>query len=271
MLLSIFSDLSATGSGLIFVIASVVFSLLGLLIFKKITEKEHIKRSSESFVALVSIIAILYAVLLAFIVIVAWEGYDNAGNNVDDEANSISTVFRDAGLLKDTVKARLLQKDLMQYNKLIATKEWHTMQTGDVFMGHKIKAAKELFPVVRSMMKTLKEYETEDTKDDVVFTDVLQNFNKMQECRRIRLLNAGKEIPVVLWLVILAGTIITLIFTFFFHFENFFTKAIFTSLIAIMMALTMFLIYYLNHPFKDGGVTPEPFEINHTIFSSTLK
>lgn len=271
MLISIITDLSSSGIGLIFVIGSVVFSLLGLFIFKKTTEKEHIKRSSESFVALVSIIAILYAVLLAFIVVVAWENYDNSGNNVDDEANSISTVFRDAGLLKDTVKGRSLQKNLLQYDELIATKEWKTMEKGDMYMGHKIHAAKEIFPVIRSMMKILKEYETEDTKDDAVFSDLLQNYNKMQECRRIRLLNAGKEIPVLLWLVILAGTVITLIFTFFFHFENFLTKAIFTSLIAVMMALTMFLIYYLNHPFNDKGVTPEPFEINKTIFSNSLK
>jgi hypothetical protein len=272
MVASIFTNLSSTGIGLAFVIGSVVFSLLGLFIFKKTSEKEHIKKSSESFVALISIIAILYAVLLAFIVVVAWENYDSAGNNVDDEANMIASCFRDADVLQDTVKGRMLQKDFMIYDSLIYTREWKTMQVPELNdQGKPSRAAKEIKPVLKNIYQLFKEYKGLNTKDDFVYQEIFHSFNKMQELRRARLFNCNKEIPNILWMVILAGTIITLIFTFFFHFENFFTKAVFTSLIAIMMALTMFLIYFLNHPYNSKSVTAEPYEKVHNMANQVGK
>ncbi|MCA1688663.1 MAG: hypothetical protein LC714_08770, partial [Actinobacteria bacterium] len=80
--------------------------------------------------------------------------------------------------------------------------------------------------------------------------------------RRLRLLEAREGIPHVLWGVLVVGGIIVVGFTYLFGLENTRSHTLMIAALAAIIALALFTIYALDHPF--GGITrvqPEAFEL----------
>ena len=74
----------------------------------------------------------------------------------------------------------------------------------------------------------------------------------------------------LLWTVLIVGGFLTIIFTYFFGVANIRAQALMTAGLTTMIALTLFLIWSLNHPFSgDFHVYPTPFEEVLTEMSST--
>jgi hypothetical protein len=72
------------------------------------------------------VIGVLYAVLLGFTAIIAWERYSQAQAEVEKEVNELANLFRDAQTFPDDVR-RGLESELRSYARLVVEKEWPVM------------------------------------------------------------------------------------------------------------------------------------------------
>ncbi len=127
------SNLPTWLEGLIFMGSWVVFGVLGLLLVKRLIHKfgyhEHIHNSKDQIIALLNILSILFAVLMAFLVVVVWEKYDKNSDNVEAEGNNVGLILRDCKLLP-TRDSATISKFMTQYADTVILKEWATMDTG---------------------------------------------------------------------------------------------------------------------------------------------
>src|SRR5947199_9217529 len=66
---------------------------------------------------------VIYAVLLAFIVIVVWEQFTAATENVADEASALATMYRETVALPDPERGKL-RKEVRDYTEAVMGPEW---------------------------------------------------------------------------------------------------------------------------------------------------
>src|SRR5260221_12580827 len=104
-------------AGLSFIIVSVItvsVSITGLKLVHKKFSPEYLKENHEVAAIIFSTFGLLYAVLVAFVVFVTWNGYDDATKNLQMEANESIDIFYSARGYGDST-CKLIQLGLIDY------------------------------------------------------------------------------------------------------------------------------------------------------------
>src|SRR5579871_1585393 len=81
--------------GTIFVFVCAGVACLGLTIFHRLVHIEIRKAHNELAGFTVAVVAVVYAVLLAFIAIATWESFSSAQEIVENEADYVGNIYRD--------------------------------------------------------------------------------------------------------------------------------------------------------------------------------
>ncbi len=86
-------------------------------------------------------------------------------------------------------------------------------------------------------------------------------FNELTESQRVRLNSVTSEMPGPLWTLVLAGALICIAVSWFFHTENFYMYLCMTILFSSLLGLLIYLVAVLDNPYRGKvSVTPEPIE-----------
>jgi phage-related holin len=110
----------------IFVVLPVTVSILGLLLVRKYTELSTLESHNEVAGFIYAVIGVLYALLLAFVVIDVWEQYRDSQNYTELEATSLVNVCRDVEVFPDSVKSDI-QENLYKYAEQMIELEFPAM------------------------------------------------------------------------------------------------------------------------------------------------
>jgi hypothetical protein len=65
------------------------------------------------------------------------------------------------------------------------------------------------------------------------------------------------SLPPLIWVALIVGSMVTILFTIIFGAEKLWLHAVLTSMFAVIIATTYFLIIELDYPFM-GGISVEP-------------
>ncbi len=117
--------------GAILVLVFVTMATVGLIIFNAVVQIEVRKSHNDVTGFTIAIIAVTYAVLLAFIAVATWESYSRAGDIVDREASFVGNIYRDTVGLPGDV-GRDIRADLQEYVRIVIEQEWPTQRKGEV-------------------------------------------------------------------------------------------------------------------------------------------
>jgi hypothetical protein len=84
----------------------------------------------------------------------------------------------------------------------------------------------------------------------------------LDEARALRLLEIREGLPPLLWIVLFAGAVVTVSFTFLFGMDTLWLHAMATGALTALVVLILYVISVLEYPF-DGNVRvgPEAFEL----------
>ena len=77
----------------------VAFSVGGLVVFRKLVPHTRLEGTNEASGHIFQLAGVLYAVLVAFVVVVVWEQFGNAESAAGAEANAIADLLRDSASL----------------------------------------------------------------------------------------------------------------------------------------------------------------------------
>jgi Protein of unknown function (DUF4239) len=75
-------------------------------------------------------VGLLYAILLAFVVVVAWEQFNAAENATGTEVTRLSNLLRDANALPPPDRTRI-QSSILTYAQQVVDREYDTMAEGE--------------------------------------------------------------------------------------------------------------------------------------------
>jgi hypothetical protein len=242
--------------GVLVVCGASTAAVVGLTIVQRLvpatTRKEHNEVAGFIYAAL----GVIYAVLLALVVIAVWEEFGRARVTVESEANALAEISWLAYSLPEP-EGPHLQELARSYAEEVVDDEWPLMEQGRTPSMENTQATPQGWVLIDDIRATLQGYEPRTEAEQELYAAGLDQVQRLADARRTRLVQAQEGLPTVLWVVLVAGGIVAVGFTYLFGLEHTESHALMVASLAGVIALVLFTIGVLDHPFS-GGARIEP-------------
>jgi len=111
-----------------------------------------------------------------------------------------------------------------------------------------------------SLYATLLTVNPDDRRGEEIFAEVMRQLDVVTSARRDRLVMAAGIVPMIIWLALFGGAILTVAFTFFFGTENLRAQTLMTGALAALIFAGLLTIVTIDRPFTGSvKVKPEAF------------
>jgi len=220
-------------------------AMAGPLLVRRQFSLEGLRNNNEVAGFKFAVIGVLYAVLLAFVVIITWERFYDAEKALAVEAGSAATIYRLSGGLDETAGAAL-RADMSAYLKSILADDWPAMAIG--------RSSPVTTRVLSDLYTELVHYRPADLHDSDLQKDLLSELDQMTRARRERLVMAEGTVPDVIWFVVFLGAVLTISFTFLFGSRNVVAQSLMTGVLAAIIFSSILVVVAIDRPYT-GAVT----------------
>jgi len=200
-------------------------------------------------------------VLLALVVIAVWEEFGRARVTVETEANALAEIFWLAHQLPEP-EGREVQELCRSYAEEVVNVGWPLMEQGKTPLMESTQETPSGWVLIDDIRATIQGYEPRTAAEEQLYAEGLDQVQRLADARRTRLVAAEDSLPTVLWVVLIVGGIVVVGFAYLFGMENTGAHALMVVALAGVIALVLFTIAALDHPFSGGArVGPEAFEL----------
>jgi amino acid transporter len=201
------------------------------------------------------VLATGFAVLLGFVVFLAFESFDTSRSGAETEAEVVEQQFETAQLMPAAVRGRF-SGELLCYARSVVHQEWPQMESGTLTDGYN--------PWTIAMFRTLKTVEPSSASQQAAYAKWLDQRTDRESARADRTHGAEGVIPTPLWIVLFLTAGIIFFFMLFFadSAERAIVQATIMGSVAIVITSTLLLLWFLNNPYHrgSGGLRPSAME-----------
>ena len=220
-------------------------ALLGLYIFHRLVDVHVRHKDTETVGLTYAIVAVVYAVLLAFIVVNVFETFSKADQVATAEANKLSNLMLDSAGLPPQM-ADAVRSDIDRYINIVVKSEWPSQRVGKL----DDTVYEPGWTALAHMSTELARFEPATMGQNVDKGEMLHGMNDLIKARRSRILAAGEHLPVVVWQILLLSGAVAVFYTYLFGARSFGIHMAITALIAATIALVFVLIITIDYPFR---------------------
>jgi hypothetical protein len=233
-------------SGLLLVGLTTVLAMVGPHLVRRYVTLEELSANNEVAGFKFAVVGVLYAVLLAFAIIVVWEKFSEAENTVAREAGAVATVYRLSRGIDDSAGASL-RSSLDSYLKVTISEDLPAMEQGK----ESERARKSLDDIYAAMIPIAK------VQSSSLISEILDQLDVITQQRRARLVAAEGTVPGILWPVLFWGAAVTISFTYFFGTQSLRAQTTMTGLLSVLIFSGLLIIIVIDQPFA-GAVKVQP-------------
>jgi hypothetical protein len=232
----------------LFLVAMPAVAVGAGLLIRHTVGSEVLARHNDVAGFIYAVIGVVYAVLLAFTAIIAWEQFRNAQTGVEREANAVADLYRNAQAFPPDVRAQV-EAQLRTYIRLVVEKEWPAM-AGD-------KSSPETWEAYNQLWRLHHAFTPQGDHQRAWYAQSLQRLNELGDRRRDRLLSARSGVPGVIWAVLLAAGAVTIGFSLLFGTQNAWAQGVMIAGLSVTIGVVLLSIVALDYPFA-GLARVEP-------------
>jgi len=232
---------------------AVILSIAGLLFVRKLVPHHKLKLHNDVAGPIFGTLGAIYAVLLAFAVVVVWQDFDRANSNVEKEANCLASLYHNAEAFSPLFQkeARIL---LFEYGRVVVQNEWKALAKGE--------SSPKVGEIVKKLWSLYSNYQPKTETEKIFLTESVHKLNELSEFRSTRIMDSRTGVNPLLWFVLIIGGISTITFTFFFGSENLRAQVAMAVLLGVLICLILFTILSLDFPFTGNiTISPKAFKI----------
>jgi hypothetical protein len=206
-------------------------------------------------------LGVIYAVLLALVVIAVWEEYQAASETVEDEANATAEIAWLAHRLPEP-QGTHIQELCRSYAEEMVHKEWPLMERGETPLMTETQGTPTGWIIIDDIRASLQDFEPRTKADEQLYAEGLDQIETLNDARRLRLVAAEEGVPGVLWTVLVFGGVAAVGFTYLFGLESTWAHRLMVVTLAAVIGLVLFTVSALGHPFEGGArIGTEAFEL----------
>jgi protein-S-isoprenylcysteine O-methyltransferase Ste14 len=247
--------------GVLVVCGASLAAIIGLVLVQRLVPATSRKEHNDVAGFIYAALGVIYAVLLALVVIAVWEEFGRARVTVETEANALAEIFWLAHNLPEPEGPRL-QELARSYAEEVVDKEWSLMEQGRTPLMEHAQATPSGWVLIDEIRVALQGYDPRTGAERELYAEGLDQVQRLADARRTRLVQAEEGLPTVLWVVLVIGGMVAVGFTYLFGLENTWAHMLMVASLAGVIALVLFTIGVLDHPFSGGArLEPGAFEL----------
>lgn len=196
---------------------------------------------------------VFYGLMLGLIAVATYQSFSEVTTNVTREAANLRNLYRAASAYPAPLRDELMAT-LRSYCAFVIETEWPAQQRGLLAPGGT--------PLMTAFQEKLLSFNPQTPGQEALHAQALAQFFSLNEMRRLRLHRVAVGLPAALWLVVVAGAALNIALLWLFVVERLSVLLALTGFLALLIALTIFLIAALDHPFRGAFCeSPEAFEL----------
>jgi len=244
--------------GILVVGASILYAVVGVLVGRRIIRRHVAEGHNDVMVPMFLTAGVIYAVLLAFMVIAMWESYDNAASNTAEEASLLVPMYRQAW---DFPKEQgpEVRKLVRNYAEGVIA-QWERFRT----TAQGSTSARMNVDRIIYLMGNL---EPPTKGKEIVAAQFFQTFSHLMTDRNKRLLQAAESLSWIMWVAAVGGGLVTVGMCFVLYMDKPWPHVVMTSVLSALIGMLLLIMIILNRPFVGPlGIEPEPFATTLELF-----
>jgi putative Ca2+/H+ antiporter (TMEM165/GDT1 family) len=214
---------------------------------------------NEVVVPLYATAAVIYAVLLAFIVIAVWEQFSAANDNAAGEASTLATMYRETQAMPARERASLRHL-IREYTDGVVDTEWKVQSQGGTSPAAR-NAIVQMYDVIGK--------EPRSVASDSINTQFVGELSTMTSDRTKRLLATQDRLPWVMWLGLILGGLVVVVAGCVLYMQSMQLHAALSGIVAALIGVLLFSTLVLDRPFQGRfGITPDQFEHATSVYNA---
>jgi hypothetical protein len=196
--------------------------------------------------------AVVYAILVGFMVITLGENYVAAGDAVQNETVSLRDLVQFSGAFGPTAQKEIRHL-VVQYGNSVATMEWPEMAKGEAS-----PATQKDFDRLITAIQSLR---VQNPAQQEVLGTMLTQVDQVGSERQKRLELSGPQIPTPMWFAVILTSVVTIVFCLLFEVKSAWLRYFMVAAVAAVISSILVLSLLLEYPFSGTiEVNPTPFE-----------
>lgn len=234
------------------VAGAVLLSQFGLVVARRLLSQELLEQHGGIVNTIYQVIGTIYAVMLAFAIIVVWESFAEAQATVSREANALADLERLSRGFPMPVRRQVMEA-ARTYAQVVIEDEWPAMMSRQS-SPRAYAALVEMWGVYTDMRPA--------ERGLPLYAQSLQLIETLDDSRRKRLLASTEDVPTLMWLLLKTGALLTLALAYLLPSRNRIMQAILLGSLAGVIGLALFLVGSFEGPFRGAlHVQPQAFEL----------
>ncbi len=200
---------------------------------------------------MLGVVAALFGLFLAFVIIIAYQNYLTAGTNISREAEALSAIVRDSEAFPEP-DGQEVRSAVGEYARAVVFDSWPLMRRGETSG----VAAADL----NGIFAALREVRPGSPAKLTFYQDAVTQAGTAASARQDRLGSVAGGIPSVIVVLLLFNTLVIVAYAVFVGSPSFFFHARGPSAIAVVVAVSIVVLFDLSYPFS-GSVTVSPHDL----------
>ncbi len=238
--------------GLLIVLASVVAAVAGLMLAQRSIPLALRERNNTATGTIYAALYVMFGVSVGFSLFLTWQQYNTARQVAKSEAVAVEQVYRLVDSLPEPDRTRI-QELAVSYARGVVVEEWPSMRQGQESQGAKTH--------LEELRRSVQGFQPRTDAQSDLYSASLTELDELEANRELRLLAVNEGIPYIVWVVLVAGGVLTVAFTYLFGIEPAWLHAVTVAGLAILVSLILHVIGVLDYPFNGGvQVQPDAFE-----------
>jgi hypothetical protein len=202
---------------------------------------------------MLSVVAALFGFVLAFVIIIAYENYLSAKNQVGREANSLAAVVRDSDAFRKP-EGEQVRRAVGGYVRGVVNDGFPHMRQGDPASPLALHQLAEVYAALRNV-------KTSSPEELKFYDDAITRLNDALDARRDRLDAAQGGLPADIAALVLFGSFVIVAYAVLVGSPRFWFHVLGPAAIAMVVAFSLVVLADLSYPFSgDLSIDPEAFK-----------
>jgi hypothetical protein len=221
-----------------------VGSIAGLCFVRWLVPLDRLQKNHEVAGVTFGVLGAFYGLVLAFVIVAAWERFDMANTDAIEEATALESLYKLGAAFSEPMRTQI-DSAVLEYSHRVIDREWPEM-ADNTFQGGKQGAM--------ALWATVLAYRPPDSREQTLIDKSIDQLNLISQTRSRRYNYYQQDLPSVVWTVIYLGCVMTIGFSYFFGSTVFRAQVLMCGFFSTLLGMTILAILELAHPYQ-GVVT----------------
>jgi hypothetical protein len=201
-------------------------------------------RTSTSVTTVVGVIAGLYAVLIAFVIVNEWQAYNSAQAQVSNESAALSSTYISAGVLPQPNRDEV-QKAILSYDRSVVCDEIPYLETHE---GPSVATRRALVELNATVARA-----QPSVTNPVFYESTVKGLYDLAQARRGRINSAASPLPELLLIVVAITSLALIAAVSALDTQHRGWHIVITVALTFIVALNLALVISLDRPFNGAA------------------